>query len=293
MTFIDLPSPKTARVGDLEVAFLERGQGPLVLCYHGFPDTPCSFAYQLGAFAEAGYRVVAPYLRGYPPTSTPDGPYQAAALGRDLLGLMDALGEETARVYGHDWGTAAVYAAALDAPSRITHLVASAVPYGPGMPSALIGNADQQRRSWYMFFFQTRLAELALPLDDYAFIDRLWSDWSPGFRPPPRVLGAVKDCLRQPEGLDRALAYYRTTFDPSRKSADLWDLENRVGSDPITVPSLYVHGARDGCIGLEVSDGMDSMFTGGFSRLVLEGAGHFTHLEAPEAFNAAVLDFFG
>jgi pimeloyl-ACP methyl ester carboxylesterase len=291
MTLPSLPELRHIDAGGLSFGYFERGAGPLLLCLHGFPDTPYSFAHQLEALAAAGYRVVAPYMRGFPPTSTPEGPYQSAALGQDVLALLDAFEADTATVYGHDWGTFAVYAAAIQAPHRISRLIASAVPYGPTMAMSLLASPAQQRRSWYMFFFQTRLAEMAVPMNDYAFIERLWQDWSPGFEAPRGVLDAVKRSLAAPDGLDRALAYYRTMFDPTRKAAHLWDLENRFGAEPITVPSLYVHGAKDGCIGVEVSDGMDAMFTNGFERVVLPDAGHFTHLESPDAFNRAVLQF--
>jgi pimeloyl-ACP methyl ester carboxylesterase len=293
MTLPPLPELRHIDAGDLRIAYFERGDGPLVLCLHGFPDTPWSFAHQLAALPAAGYRVVAPYLRGYPPTSTPQGPYQAAAFGQDVLALLDALEVERAAVYGHDWGSAGAYMAALLAPDRVERLVASAVPYGPGMPMALVTNPVQQRRSWYMFYFQTRLAEVAVPMNDHAFIDRLWEDWSPGFTAPAEVLRAIKASLAAPDGLDRALAYYRTALDPSRKAPDLWDIENRFGAEPLQVPTLYVHGARDGCIGVEVTDGMAALCTGGFERVILPDAGHFTHLEAPEAFNEAVLAFLG
>ena len=95
------------------------GEGPLALCLHGFPDHAHSFRFQLPALAAAGYRVVAPFLRGYAPTEVPnDGPYQAAALAQDAVALIDALGQGQAVLIGHDWGAVAAHGAAIVAPEK-------------------------------------------------------------------------------------------------------------------------------------------------------------------------------
>lgn len=272
------------------VAYLEEGSGPALICLHGFPDTPRSFRHQLSELSRAGYRVIAPYMRGYAP-STVAGPYQPARVALDVVALMDALGLERASLLGHDWGAMAAYSVALAAPTRVDKLVASAVPYGAGVARALVLNGAQQRRSWYMFFFQSRIADLAVPMADYAFIDALWSDWSPGLHPPEDVLSEVKRCLASPGGLEAALGYYRTMLDPSLRDPALSAEENRYGSEAIAVPTLYVHGAIDGCIGVDVTEGAEAMFTAGYRAIVVKEAGHFVHLEQPEAVNAAILAF--
>ena len=92
----------------------DEGRGPLVLCLHGFPDQAGSFRHQIPALVGAGYRVVAPYMRGYAPTTPPnDGRFDAMALGEDVVALLDALEAETAVVFGHDWGAVATYFGAL------------------------------------------------------------------------------------------------------------------------------------------------------------------------------------
>jgi len=148
----------------IRFAGFEMGEGPLLLCLHGFPDDARTWRHQMPAFAKAGYRVVAPYIRGYAPTSaSPGGHYQTAALGRDVVGLIDALSPKApAVVFGHDWGALAAYAGALLAPKRISRLVTAAVPYGPRLQTAFLTNYAQQKRSWYMFFFQTFMAEPAV-----------------------------------------------------------------------------------------------------------------------------------
>src|SRR5262245_27936221 len=161
----------TRRIVTPNVTFeaFDEGHGPLVLCLHGFPDQPLTFRHQIPALVGAGYRVVAPYMRGYAPTSQPaDGRFDGMALGQDVVALLDALDVEQAVVFGHDWGAGTTYFAALLAPTRLKKIVTAAVPYGPQFVRAFTGSPAQIRRSWYMFFFQSALAEVALRHDDFA-----------------------------------------------------------------------------------------------------------------------------
>src|SRR5437868_6781078 len=160
---------RTVAANGLEFPILEAGEGPLVLCLHGFPDHARSWTPLLRRLAGEGYRAVAPTMRGYwPGGAAPDRRYGAAALGQDVLALIEALGCETANLVGHDIGARAAYAAASLDPNRIGKLVGMAVPYGQRILSAFFADGDQQRRSWYMFYFQTPLAELGVPFDDFA-----------------------------------------------------------------------------------------------------------------------------
>jgi pimeloyl-ACP methyl ester carboxylesterase len=271
---------------------VEQGDGPLMLCLHGFPDNAHSFAHQFGPFAGAGYRVVAPFMRGYAPTgAAPNGQYHAACLGQDVIALIDALGGERAVVLGHDFGAVAAYAAALIAPEKVAAVIGSAVPYGPRLAQAMLTDPVQQRRSWYVFFFQTPLAELAVPYNDFAFIDHLWRDWSPGWQYPVAQIARVKKTLASPGVLEAALGYYRSPLRGAPDDPGAAALQARIGTEAITVPTLYVHGALDGCIGVDVSHGMEDLFTGRFRRETVDGAGHFVHQEAPDAFNRLVLTF--
>ncbi|HMU89068.1 MAG TPA: alpha/beta hydrolase [Pseudomonadales bacterium] len=275
----------------LEFTFLEQGEGPLVLCMHGFPDTARSFRHQLPALAQAGYRAVAPFMRGYAPTAAAaNGNYQTAALGQDVLALIEALGAQQAVVIGHDWGSTAASAAALFAPEKVSKLITLALPYG-GMGTALLNNWAQQKRSWYIFFFQTALADLAVPLEDFAFIERLWRDWSPGWDFPAEEMRALKQTLAQPGVLAAALGYYRCTMNPERHDPLLAPLQARIGREPIQVPTLNIHGALDGCIGAEFSQNIDALFPAGLTNRVIADGGHFLHQEQPEQVNRLILDF--
>lgn len=271
---------------------LEEGEGPLVLCLHGFPDHARSFRHQLPALAAAGYRAVAPAMRGYAPTGpAPDGRYQTAALAQDAVALITALGHDDAIVFGHDWGALAAYGAALAAPERVRKLVTAAVPYGMQVTNAFMTSYAQQKRSWYMFFFQTPFADVALAHDDYAFLEHLWRDWSPGWKFPRDEMAALKDTFRQPGVADAALGYYRAMLDPTRQDPALAELQSRMMIEPIAVPALMLHGADDGCMGAELVAGMEAYFPRGLRVEVVPGTGHFLHQEDPERVNALVLDF--
>lgn len=277
----------------LRFHYIEAGAGPLVLCLHGFPDHARSFRFQLGALAAAGFRAVAPFMRGYSPSEQPaDGQYQTAVLAQDAVALIRALGHEgAAAVLGHDWGAVAAYGAAILAPERIAKLVTIAVPHGPTFAQALMGDYDQQRRSWYMFFFQHPFAEMALAAGDFVFLERLWADWSPDWRCEPEEMEALKRTFRQSGVVSAALGYYRCALNPSLQSPQLAELQQRLAFAPIDVPTLTFHGANDGCIGVDLVAGMDALFAKGLRVEIVSGAGHFLHQEQPEVVNALLLEF--
>ena len=280
------------RANGLSFATLEAGDGPLVLCLHGFPDHARSFRHQLPALAAAGFRAVAPFMRGYAPTDVPaDGPYQTAALAQDAVALIEALGYTRAAVFGHDWGAVGAYGAAVLAPERVARLITAAVPHGAAFPSALLANYDQQRRSWYMFFFQTPFADAAVPFADFRFLERLWQDWSPGWDYPAEEMAALKETFRQPGVPAAALGYYRATLNPLNQDPALADIQTRISLSPISVRTLYFHGARDGCVGAELLDGMEQLFPQGLETVIVPEAGHFVHQERPEIVNRHLLEF--
>lgn len=265
--------------------------GPLALCLHGFPDSAWTWRHLLPELAGAGYRAVAPFMRGYAPTEVPDEPrYFVGDLVRDVSDLYAALGgDERAVLIGHDWGAVATYPALAFAPDRWRRAVTMAVP-PPGLfMAALMTNFEQLQRSWYMFFFQHVLADMVVPNDDLAFIDRLWADWSPGYH-SPEDLEYTKQSLRAPENLSAALGYYRTMLGTMPVPEDI-AAEQAAAMAPSTVPTLYVHGANDGCVGLEVVTGAEAMLPEGSEVVVIDGAGHFAHLEKPKEVNDKIMRF--
>ncbi|MCR9277856.1 MAG: alpha/beta hydrolase [Pseudomonadaceae bacterium] len=280
-------------LGELTFPVLVCGEesAPALLCIHGFPDNPNTFRHQFEPLASAGYRVIAPTLRGYAPSNIPaNGCYQTVACAWDNLAIMEALGIDQAAVYGHDWGSPIASAMAVLAPERVRKLITSAVPYGPGVSTAFVTNAEQQRRSWYMFFFQMPFAEAAVAFDDYAYIRRLWREWSPTWELPDDALSDVITTLAQPDVLTAALGYYRAAFGGVGHDQAYANDEAKLGS-PITVPALHFQGTADGCMGPELTEGMSAYFEAGLELHLLDDIGHFVHAEAPDVFNEKIIEF--
>ena len=272
-------------------ATLEVGQGPLALCLHGFPDSAWGWRHQLPALAAAGYRAVAPFLRGYAPTEVPaDGVFQSGVIGADAVALHDVLdGDSDAVLLGHDWGAFGAYSAASYEPERWRRIVTAAVP-PPGTGGSSFFTYAQLKRSWYMFFFQHPLSDMAVAMDDLAYIDGLWADWSPGYEASVD-LAHVKDSLRDPANLAAALGYYRTMFGAAPKDPALDPFEKAGGELP-PQPLLYLHGTTDGCLAVDMVDDAPAALTVPGSRVELvEGAGHFLLVERPDEVNRLIVDF--
>lgn len=271
----------------LEFAYLSQGDGPLVLCLHGFPDTAYTWVDLMQRLGAQGYRVVAPFTRGYAPTGIPDDhSYTVEDFGKDALALIPALGEQQAYLIGHDWGATAVYAAASMAPEKIRKAVTAAVPH----PQALKFTGRQLRKSWYMFFFQLPfIAEWRVKKNNYALIEQLWRDWSPNLpeQDSSELVAAFKQALAEDENLSAALGYYRDLFKPSN-----FKRTQQICAEPIGVPTLAIAGESDGCIGAEHFPLMEPFFSQQFELLIMPGAGHFMHREQPEQFADAVINFF-
>lgn len=276
----------------ISFAFLEAGPatGPLALCLHGFPDSAWTFQYLLPDLAEAGYHAVAPFQRGFAPTGLAgDGIYQTGALVADACALHGALGGDgRAVVIGHDWGAIAAYGAGAFAPERWTKVVGAAVPPGETLAKGLFAY-DQLRRSWYIFFFQSPLADLAVPMDDLAFIEGLWADWSPGFDGSEFVARA-KDCLRDPANLAAAIGYYRAALgngptDPALAGQQI------ATSQLVPQPTLYLHGSNDGCMGVNLVGTAPEYLGPGSHMAIVDRTGHFLHLEAPREVNGHIMSF--
>jgi pimeloyl-ACP methyl ester carboxylesterase len=254
-------------------------EGPLALCLHGFPDSAHTWRHLLPELAAAGYRAVSPWLRGYAPTVVPsDGDYSAVTLAADVNALHGALGGGSdAVLIGHDWGAMMAYQAGAIAPDNWRRLVTIAVP-PPGVATNAFFKYAQLKRSFYIMLFQTPLAEMVVGADDLMFIDKLWADWSPSYD-GAEDLKHVKDALRGPANLSAAIGYYRAMFTVG-------------GGDKTPLqPTLYLHGNEDGAFGVEGVAGTDKNLSTDSKVEIIDGTGHFLHLEKPAEINQKILDW--
>ncbi|HZJ26028.1 MAG TPA: alpha/beta hydrolase [Acidimicrobiia bacterium] len=298
MTSSTSPTPLRVTANGIDFAYLQAGpaDGPLALCLHGFPDHAPSYAQSglLDALAGAGYHAVAPWMRGYAPTGlAPNGNYEVASLALDALALADELaGDGDAVLIGHDWGAIAAYTAVGHRPDRFSKLVTMAVPHQAALMTRFLTTPDQLQRSWYIFFFQTPLAEGIVPMHDFAVIDKLWRDWSPGLVPDHDFMRALKDTLGSPGTIEAAIGYYRAMLGTTPGDPALADV-GAAGNGPIAVPTLYLHGADDGCMGVDlvVEHELQPYFPAGLTLDVVPAAGHFMHLDQPEHVRRHVLAF--
>lgn len=260
---------------------------PLVLCLHGFPDIPRTWAPLTSGLCGAGYRVVSPWLPGYAPSSL-EGPFDAPAVTRTILALVDELSpSEPVRIVGHDWGSVITQCAAALRPERFRAAATLAVPHLLAFEANIERYPRQLRRSAYMGVFQLPLlSDSLVRIRDFRFIERLWESWSPGYHSGHEYFNELKSCLRSSRLAP--LKYYRTMRSPRV----IREVRAMVSGGPIPVPTIYLHGERDGCIGPEMADGQETHFSAMFETVKLEDAGHFLHLERPAEVNAAILRWF-
>ncbi|HCP46562.1 MAG TPA: alpha/beta hydrolase [Deltaproteobacteria bacterium] len=268
---------------------------PLVVLLHGFPDSPHTFREQLPALAEAGFRAIAPTMRGYEPSSQPDdGDYRITTMARDVLAWLDSLGEQRVHLVGHDWGAAVTYAAGAMAPERFHSLTTLAVPHAVHSRRVFWRLPSQLLRFWYMHFFQLRgLAEWAVEREDWALLRRLIRSWSPGFRMDDDHWAHLRAQF-EGEGVKAAmLAYYRQNVSPGQflglRPSEAMTLKT------VPVRTLAIAGHQDGCMDSRLFDHLffDEDFPQGIRIEFIPDAGHFLHLERPDVVNQLLLDWIG
>jgi pimeloyl-ACP methyl ester carboxylesterase len=264
--------------------------GQPVICLHGFPDTPHTFEHQYPLLLQQGYRIIAPWQRGYPPSQTgSDIDYFPQRLIEDATALVEFSGRDDVILLGHDWGAMACFGAAQQVPEKIAVMIVIAVPHATAFARAG-GYLTQAWRSRYAMFFQLGpLANWVMRRNNMAGLDYLWSYWSPDWDYTEADIQPLKDCLGQPGAMAAATGYYRATVRGAMRDKRFSELLLRVTS----VPTLVCAGLNDGCIGADYFAAMDEGFSGQWRFVGIEGAGHFVHREAPQQFNQALLEQLG
>ena len=278
----------------LAFSYIEAGEGPLALCLHGFPDCADGWQPLLSSLGAAGFHAVAPYMRGYAPTAVPtDGRFQSGVLVADANALHEALdGDERAVIIGHDWGAFAAYGAPRTAPARWSKAVVASVPPATLAMPLLLSYDLLKSNFWYQFVLCNPLADLAVPMNDLEFIERLWSDWSPGYDATAAV-ATVKRSLRDPANLSAALAYYRHTLGGAHSDPALADEQGASMQVP-DIATLYLHGEDDGCFPAPARETLAAAFTAPGSRVeLLADAGHFLQYEQSGQVAEVIVEFLG
>lgn len=264
---------------------LSQGEGPLVLLLHGFPDRADAWRPIMAGLAAAGYHAVAPDMRGYGQTEVPaNGDYRIPTLGRDALGLIEALGASTAVVVGHDWGASAAFAAANLGRDQVVGLVALAIPHPRIIKPSL--NLLLRARHFALFSLGP-IGRWWARRRDLAYIDYLYRYWSPTWSDAGPHISLIKEDFRRPGRLEAALAYYAQIPDSWRRNED-----NRRLKERTTQPSLLFVGRDDGALRFERDyAGIEDCFAGPMRLVHVEGAGHFIPAEKPAAVLAELVPF--
>lgn len=263
----------------IRFAYLSEGNGPLVLLLHGFPDTAYTWDRVMPEVARAGFRAVAPFMRGYHPTAIPDdGAYDGDTLGRDVLALIEALGESQAIVVGHDWGALAGTIAAAIGPERVRLLITVGVPH----PRSVWPTPKMLWMVRHFFVLRGRRAAQTVRANDFAYVDKLVRRWSPAWQSiPADETARVKQAFAQPGCVEAACAYYAalSPFLPASLRAS------------VTAPAVAFAGIDD-TLSPRAYEKARRCFAASYDVVHVPG-GHFMHREHPSAFIAELIRVLG
>jgi pimeloyl-ACP methyl ester carboxylesterase len=292
---------KTARIAALDIAYEDSGpvDGRPVILLHGFPDDVHAYDDVAPPLAAAGWRVIVPYLRGYGPTrfrdpATPRSGQQAA-LGGDLLALMDALDLKQAMLAGYDWGGRAACIVAALWPDRVSGLVSVG---GYNIQHVATANQpappDAEYRYWYQWYFHTERGRAGLAANRGPLCRLLWQLWSPNYRFDDAIYKRTAAAFDNPDFVDVVIQSYRVRYAMAPADPAFEGIEARLAErPPITVPTIVLHGEADGVGPPAQSAGHARYFTARYERRVIPVAGHFLPREAPQAVVEAIRELAG
>ena len=284
--------------GALSIAFYEAGpaDGPAVMLMHGFPYDIHAYVDVAPQLATQGCRVIVPYLRGYGPTrfrdaATPRSGEQAA-IGADLMALMDALGIQRAVLAGYDWGGRAACVGAALWPERCIGLVSVNSYQIQDIARAMVpARAERELALWYQYYFNLERGRAGLAANRREIAKLLWKQWSPGWAFDEACFERTALSHDNPDYVDVVIHSYRHRYGLAEGDPQYADIQRRLDElPPITVPSITLDGADDGVAPATDGKASASKFTGSRVHRVVSGAGHNLPQETPEAFVAAVIE---
>lgn len=273
----------------LDFPALAAGDGPVVVCWHGFPDHPMTFAPLAQHLVTEGRRVIMPFLRGFHPSTVDALTYSdSITLAADAAAVAEALGEPVDMI-GHDVGAGMVGRVAAAWPDRLNRGVTLAVP-PPATLAKVFEDPAQLQKLFYMFLFMVDGMAEAVLNTDRKLIDYLWSTWSPRLTLDAAHKARIHEMYGDEKYLDNVLKIYRANFDPSRFDPELVDFGGRTEATA-SKPLLVLGGGDDGCIEprhfVDIHDGLAP----GSEVEIMPRVGHFLHLEQPDAVAKRVLDW--
>ncbi|MEV5376083.1 alpha/beta hydrolase [Streptomyces nondiastaticus] len=283
----------------VDISYVEEGDGPLALLLHGFPESgESTYRHLIPALAEAGYRAVAPNIRGFAPSALPaDGSMRLADLVADANGLHERLGGDgNAVIIGHDWGAATTWGAAHTEPERWSRVVVSDVP-----PLAFFGEYASTyegiERLNHFWFFQTAMADEVLAANDMAWVRQVMQDkWTAADYDATEDFEAVKKALGEPARLHAAINLYRMNFAPQEMGTPEWTARHaELWGEVPAQPTLYLHGTEDKSVVMDAEDlaAVGASLSPGSEAAFIQGAGHLVPAEKPVEYNERVLRFLG
>ncbi|WP_225769951.1 alpha/beta fold hydrolase [Inquilinus sp. Marseille-Q2685] len=289
-----MATTRLVRTPWLDITFETAGppDGVPVVLVHGWPDDVRCWDRVAPQLAEAGCRVYSPYLRGCGPTRFLSADTMRsgaiAALGQDLADFVEGLDLRDALIVGYDWGARAGYAAAALFPRRLRGLVAMAAGYATGTPVREMPY-ELAKAYWYEWLVATKAGREAMQTDRRRLCRYLWESWSPGWRFTEEEFQASAASWDNPDWAAISIHAYLQRWGETAGAPEHEEVEGRLARTPqIGVPTIMLHGARDGDNLPDTSAGKEAFFGNGYERRVLDGVGHFVPREAPGEVVAAV-----
>ena len=284
--------------GVLNIAYYEAGpaDGPVVMLMHGFPYDIHAYVDVAPQLAAQGCRVIVPYLRGYGPTrfldkATPRSGEQAA-MGADMMALMDALGIKRAVFAGYDWGGRAACVGAALWPERCIGLVCVNGYLIQDIAKAMVpARPDREVPLWYQYYFQVERGRAGLAANLRGIAKILWEQWSPNWDFDDACFERTAVAYDNPDYVDVVIHSYRHRFGLADGDPQYADIERKLAAQPpITVPAITLDGEEDGVALATDGNASAPKFSRRRTHRVVSRAGHNLPQEAPEAFAAAVME---